>query len=60
MIEKATGWVRLPMVPLEYYDEKALTIIGNQIGKILKVDMNTSCQLKGHFARIFVLVELGK
>ncbi|KAK4286585.1 hypothetical protein QN277_003121 [Acacia crassicarpa] len=60
VIEKAAVWVRIPKLPLQYYDEEALTRIGNRIGKTLKVDMNTSCQLRGHFARICVLVELSK
>ncbi|KAI9107679.1 hypothetical protein K1719_021342 [Acacia pycnantha] len=59
LIEKAAMWVRLPKLPLEYYDDEALTIIGNMIGKTIRVDLNTSCQLQGHFARICVLVELG-
>ncbi|KAK4259987.1 hypothetical protein QN277_003165 [Acacia crassicarpa] len=59
-IEKAAVWVRIPKIPLEYYDEVALTVIGNRIGKTLKVDMNTSGHLRGHFARICVLVELDK
>ncbi|KAI9108817.1 hypothetical protein K1719_020122 [Acacia pycnantha] len=51
-IDKATIWVRLLKLPLEYYDEVALTVIGNRVRKMIKVDMNTSCQLRGHFARI--------
>ncbi|KAK4272987.1 hypothetical protein QN277_021464 [Acacia crassicarpa] len=60
VIDKAAVWVRIPKVPLEFYDEFALTLIGNRIGKTLKVDLNTSCQLRGRFARICVLVELNK
>ncbi|KAK4258414.1 hypothetical protein QN277_007869 [Acacia crassicarpa] len=59
-IEKAAVWVTLPKLPLEYYDEEALTIIENRIGKTIRVDLNTSNKLRGHFARICVLVELGK
>ncbi|XP_028804080.1 uncharacterized protein LOC114759153 [Neltuma alba] len=59
-IDKVAVCVRLSKVSLEYYDEEALIVIGNRIGKTFKVDMNTSCQLRGHFARICVLVELGK
>ncbi|XP_028751730.1 uncharacterized protein LOC114711487 [Neltuma alba] len=59
-IDKVAVWVRLPRISLEYYDEEALTIIGNRIGETLKVDVNTSCQLRGHYARICVLIDLGK
>ncbi|XP_028789004.1 uncharacterized protein LOC114745029 [Neltuma alba] len=59
-IDKVAVWVRLPRVSLEYYDEEALTIIGNRIGETIKVDVNTSSQLRGHYARICVMVDLGK
>ncbi|XP_028800282.1 uncharacterized protein LOC114755557 [Neltuma alba] len=59
-IDKVAVWVRLPKIFMEYYDKEALTIIGNRIGKTIRIDMNTSCQLRGHYARICVLVELGK
>ncbi|XP_028796151.1 uncharacterized protein LOC114751650 [Neltuma alba] len=59
-IDKVAVWVRMPKVPLEYYDEEALTFIGNRIGETIKVDLNTSCQLRGHYARICVLVDLTK
>jgi hypothetical protein len=30
--------VRIPDLPIEYYDAKVLTFIGNRIGKTVKVD----------------------
>ncbi|KAK4286166.1 hypothetical protein QN277_002760 [Acacia crassicarpa] len=57
-IDKVAVWVRLPKVVLEYYDREALTIIGDRIGETIKVDLNTSNQLRGRFARICVLVNL--
>ncbi|XP_028755171.1 uncharacterized protein LOC114714596 [Neltuma alba] len=59
-IDKVAAWVRVPRVCLEYYDAEALTIIGNRIGETLKVDVNTSSQLRGHYARICALIDLGK
>ncbi|XP_028778230.1 uncharacterized protein LOC114734750 [Neltuma alba] len=59
-IDKVAVWVHLPRVALEYYDAEALTIIENRIGETIKVDVNTSGQLRGHYARICVLVDLGK
>ncbi|KAK4253252.1 hypothetical protein QN277_010579 [Acacia crassicarpa] len=59
-INKVAVWVRLPRVFLEYYDKEALSWIGNRIGDILKIDMNTSGHLRGHYARICVLVDLAK
>ncbi|CAN1148797.1 hypothetical protein LINPERHAP2_LOCUS16682, partial [Linum perenne] len=34
-------WVRLPSVPLEYFDAAILTIIGNRIGKTVRLDLTT-------------------
>ncbi|KAK4255547.1 hypothetical protein QN277_008534 [Acacia crassicarpa] len=59
-IDKVAVWVRMPRLALEYYDKEALTWIGNRIGETLKIDFNTSCQLRGHYARICVLVDLSK
>ncbi|XP_028770079.1 uncharacterized protein LOC114727545 [Neltuma alba] len=59
-IDKVAVWVRLPRIFLEYYDKEALTMIGNRIGETIKIDMNTSCQLRGHYAQICVLVDLTK
>ncbi|XP_028758462.1 uncharacterized protein LOC114717489 [Neltuma alba] len=59
-IDKVAVWVRLPRVFLEYYDQEALTRIGNRIGETLNIDINASCQLRGHYARICVLVDLEK
>ena len=59
-INKVAVWVRIPNISLEYYDREALTIIGNRIGDTIKVDMNTLHHLRGHYARICVLIDLGK
>lgn len=34
-------WVKLLELPIEYYDEEALHDIGNAIGPMLRVDVNT-------------------
>ncbi|KAI9086723.1 hypothetical protein K1719_031317 [Acacia pycnantha] len=46
-IDKVAVWIRMPSVFLEYYDREALTWIGNHIGEIIKIDINTSGQLRG-------------
>ncbi|CAN1273486.1 hypothetical protein LINPERPRIM_LOCUS15066 [Linum perenne] len=53
-------WVRLPGVPLEYYDATILTIIGNKIGKTVRLDNTTLEGSRGNFARICVEVDLAK
>ncbi|KAA8538418.1 hypothetical protein F0562_028037 [Nyssa sinensis] len=38
---KTAMWVRLPELPVEYYDERILMEIGRKLGKPLKIDGNT-------------------
>ncbi|KAA8520632.1 hypothetical protein F0562_014888 [Nyssa sinensis] len=50
-------WVRLPELPIEYYDEKILVEIGKCIGKPIIIDANTPV---GKHARICVEIDLTK
>ncbi|CAN1134505.1 hypothetical protein LINPERHAP2_LOCUS8302, partial [Linum perenne] len=50
----------LPGVPLEYFDAAILTIIGNRIGKTVRLDLTTFGGSRGNFARICVEVDLSK
>ncbi|KAF7836148.1 ribonuclease H [Senna tora] len=59
-IQKLAAWVHLPGLPIELYDEKFLYSIGGHIGKVLRIDANTSSQLRGKFARICVELDLSK
>lgn len=52
--------MRLPELPIEYYDEEALHDIGNAIGPMLRVDVNTFMEKRGRFARICVQVDVDK
>ncbi|MCI33591.1 hypothetical protein A2U01_0054808, partial [Trifolium medium] len=56
----ASVWVRIPDLPIEYYDAKVLHFIGNRIGKTVKVDKNTLFQERGKYARLCVEVDLTK
>ncbi|KAI9126019.1 hypothetical protein K1719_003437 [Acacia pycnantha] len=51
-------WVRIPDLPMEFCTVEALGIIGNMIGKMIKIDRSTSIYDKGEFARICVEVDL--
>jgi hypothetical protein len=59
-IEKAAVWVRIPDLPIEYYDAKVLHYIGDRIGVTMKVDRNTLFQERGKYARVCVEVDLNK
>ncbi|CAN1127159.1 hypothetical protein LINPERHAP2_LOCUS3861 [Linum perenne] len=53
-------WVRLPGLPLEYFDSTILKIIGDKIGKTVRLDHTTLEGSRGNFARICVEVDLSK
>lgn len=53
-------WVRLSGLPIEYYDHKVLTFIGNRIGKAIKVDKNTLSREWGKYVRLCIQVDLTK
>ncbi|CAN1144935.1 hypothetical protein LINPERHAP2_LOCUS14393 [Linum perenne] len=53
-------WVRLPGIPLEYFDADVLTIIGDRIGKTVRLDHTTLEGSRGNFARVCVEVDLSK
>ncbi|KAI9120919.1 hypothetical protein K1719_007952 [Acacia pycnantha] len=57
---KVAVWVRIPDLPMELCTVESLGMIGNMIGKIIKIDRSTSIYDKGEFARICVEVDLQK
>ncbi|KAJ7954456.1 Zinc ion binding,nucleic acid binding-like protein [Quillaja saponaria] len=59
-IIKTTVWIRLPGLPIEYFNSKAFIEAGNQIGKLIKFDKATEDSERGKFARICVEINLGQ
>ncbi|KAE9448537.1 hypothetical protein C3L33_19556, partial [Rhododendron williamsianum] len=57
---KTAIWVRLPLLPMEYYDETTLDVIAEKLGKRLKVDNKTVISARGSYARICVELDLSK
>ncbi|KAI9108022.1 hypothetical protein K1719_020895 [Acacia pycnantha] len=53
-------WVRILDLPLEFCTVESLGLIGNMIGRMIKIDRSTSIYDKGEFARICVEVDLHK
>ncbi|KAK7840427.1 hypothetical protein CFP56_016727 [Quercus suber] len=53
-------WIRLPELPIEYYDPIILKKIGSKIGPVLRIDGNTASNARGRFARLCVQVSLDK
>ena len=53
-------WVRLPELPIEYYDSSLLKKIGQAIGTVLCFDAYTANGVRGCFARLCIQVNLNK
>ncbi|CAN1120861.1 hypothetical protein LINPERHAP1_LOCUS17247 [Linum perenne] len=53
-------WVRLPGLPIEYFDAAILQTIGDKIGSTVRIDHTTLQGNRGKFARICVEVDLLK
>ncbi|XP_050241177.1 uncharacterized protein LOC126690089 [Quercus robur] len=53
-------WIRLPELPIEFYEPSALLKIGRAIGPILRIDSHTANRERGRFARLCVQVNLDK
>ncbi|CAN1292134.1 hypothetical protein LINPERPRIM_LOCUS21431 [Linum perenne] len=53
-------WVRLPGLPFEYFDRSILKLIGDRIGRTVRIDHTTLEGTRGNFARICVEVDLSK
>ncbi|XVF07797.1 hypothetical protein REPUB_Repub06bG0170600 [Reevesia pubescens] len=53
-------WVRLPELPVEYFDLEILKKIGQSIGVLLRVDGHTLAGERGKYVRICVQAESSK
>ena len=47
-------WIRLPELPIEFYEHNALLKIGRAIGPVLRIDASTANGARGRFAYLYV------
>ncbi|KAK9180884.1 hypothetical protein WN944_024020 [Citrus x changshan-huyou] len=59
-IDNIVARIRLLGMPLHYYHKRVLRMIGNVVGKVIRIDYNTESLTRGKFARIAVEVSLNK
>ncbi|KAE9464876.1 hypothetical protein C3L33_03217, partial [Rhododendron williamsianum] len=57
---KTAVWMRFPFLPYEYYDEESLFKIAKELGKPLKVDINTIEGIRASYARVCVELDLSQ
>ncbi|XP_052192516.1 uncharacterized protein LOC127801414 isoform X12 [Diospyros lotus] len=61
IISLVAVWVRLPELQVQYYDEEILQKIGELIGEeVVKIDNCTRNRTKCKYARLCILIDLGK
>ncbi|CAN1135614.1 hypothetical protein LINPERHAP2_LOCUS8956 [Linum perenne] len=53
-------WVRLPGLPLEYFDAAVLRILGDKLGTTIRVDGTTLLGSRGNYVRLCIEVDLHK
>lgn len=59
-IDSLFVWVRFPVIPVEYFNEKWLLRAGNRIGRSVKVDCTSLSVTRGKFARVCVEIDMTK
>ncbi|CAN1830982.1 hypothetical protein LINPERHAP1_LOCUS33040 [Linum perenne] len=59
-IKSILTWVRLPKLPIHYFNRLAVTRIGNCIGKTVRLDLATEQGARARYARVCVEVDLSR
>ncbi|KAL8141548.1 hypothetical protein V2J09_014580 [Rumex salicifolius] len=59
-ISSLVVWIIIPWLYIEYFNQRFLHLIGNRIGKVLRVDKITCDAERGQFVRLSVEVVLKK
>ncbi|CAN1218810.1 hypothetical protein LINPERPRIM_LOCUS1435 [Linum perenne] len=59
-IRTVLTWVRLPKLPIHFFNQLAITRIGNCIGRTVKLDLATAEGARARYARVCVEVDLSK
>ncbi|CAN1796991.1 hypothetical protein LINPERHAP1_LOCUS21102 [Linum perenne] len=59
-IKSILTWVRLPKLPIQYFNSLAVHRIGNTIGRTVRLDLATSEGSRCRYARVCVEIDLTK
>lgn len=57
-LHMAVVWIRLPGLPMHWYQDKMVKRIGVSGGNVIKVDINTTDEVRGKYVRLAVAVDL--
>lgn len=58
IIDRAIIWIRIPGLPIEYYDKLFLNKIGNRIGRTVHIDANTKGGRRGDLTCLSTEIDL--
>ena len=53
-------WLRLYELPIELYEAEVLREIGDSIRKVLRIDMHTTMEARGKYARLCIQIDIDK
>lgn len=53
-------WVRVPLLPIEMFTEEQLMMMGNTVGKAIKVDTTSTVAARGKYAHVCVELNLNR
>ncbi|CAN1234570.1 hypothetical protein LINPERPRIM_LOCUS4250, partial [Linum perenne] len=59
-IQKILTWVRLPKLPIQFFNCLAVERIGNHIGRTVRLDLATAEDARARYARVCVEIDLSK
>ena len=59
-VSSVVVWVRLPELPVEYYEPSIFWEIGTAIGPVLQIDTHTAAESQARFAHIYIQVDFDK
>ncbi|CAN1158503.1 hypothetical protein LINPERHAP2_LOCUS22176 [Linum perenne] len=59
-IQRISTWVRLPNLPIQYFNHRAVERIGNHIGRTIRLDLATAEGARARYARVCIEVDLSK
>ncbi|CAN1234567.1 hypothetical protein LINPERPRIM_LOCUS4250 [Linum perenne] len=59
-LTKILTWVRLPKLPIQFFNCLAVERIGNHIGRTVRLDLATAEDARARYARVCVEIDLSK
>ncbi|CAN1762671.1 hypothetical protein LINPERHAP1_LOCUS8480, partial [Linum perenne] len=59
-IGKILTWIRLPKLPIHFFNQTAITRIGNHIGRTIRLDLATAEGAPARYARVYIEVDLSE